>query len=111
MTSDDPAMHLLRARDAPGTAQRTLSAATGMARMHLEQRSVPAGAELALPGGTGAEGFVYVLEGHGTITCAAESLAIGPGDFLGLAPDERPVLSNAGATVLTLLIGFATDGG
>lgn len=111
MTSDDPGRHLLRAREAPGTGRRKLSAPTGMARMHLEQRSIPARAELALSGSAGAEGFVYVLEGHGTITCTTESLAIGPGDFLGLAPDERPVLSNAGATDLTVLIGFAADGG
>lgn len=104
MTDADPERHLVRAASAP---LRQLGRLAGLDRLSLEEHRLPSGGQVTLEGGTGAEGFVYVLAGAGELSTAAETLSIAAGDFVALAPGESPRLENPQAEPLQVLAGFS----
>ena len=110
MTTSDPQRHLVRTADAAGAAVSALSAATGMARVGIEQRNLNPSESTELASGTTTEGFAYILTGHGQARCAGESHAVASGDLLGLSPGDAVTVVNTGAEPLTLLVGTAQCG-
>lgn len=103
MTDSNPESHLLR----PTGAARQLSESTGMQRLALTERRLASGDRCRLRGAPDAAGFLYVLTGAGRLGTMAETIGIGRGDFIGLAPGEQPVLENPHDDTLTVLVGFS----
>lgn len=107
MSTSDPARHLLRAA---GGAVRPLGVPTGLARLGLEERALPAGGRVSIAGPPAAEGFLYALAGSGQVTSGGEQEGITAGDFLGIAPGEVLVLENVHDQPLRILVGFSEGG-
>jgi len=110
MSTTDPGKYLLRAQGTAEAAVRSLSSPTGMARVGLEERRLAAGERVRIAGLPDAEGFIYVLNGSGRASAAAESTPVGAGDFLTIDRGEVLTLENPHGETLTFIVGFSEGG-
>jgi len=110
MSTTDPGKYLLRAQGTAEAAVRSLSSPTGMTRVGLEERRLAAGKRVRIAGLPDAEGFIYVLNGSGRASAAAESTPVGAGDFLTIDRGEVLTLENPHGETLTFIVGFSEGG-
>lgn len=80
-----PEDHLVHTADLE-SATLALSELTGLSRLSFELQRLAAGSTFDSP--PGAERFLYVLEGIGTLSTTDDSADLGPGDFVALTPNE-----------------------
>ena len=96
----------MRAATTPFAGDRDLSSSTGLQRLGLHEVCLQPGQAAAIKP-AGAEAFVYVLSGSGTLTAGTEEMQVNSGDFVGLGAEDRARASNNGSTDLTFLSGGA----
>ncbi|MEZ4381019.1 MAG: cupin domain-containing protein [Nannocystaceae bacterium] len=84
-----------------------LSDRAGLTHLGVSRARVPPGKEsFILHAHTIQEEWVYVLDGRGEVVIGDETLAIGPGDFIGFPPGGAAhVLRNRGDVDLVFLQG------
>lgn len=84
-----------------------LSDRAGLTRAALSLAKVPPGKESFIPHAHRAtEEFIFILAGRGRVLIGAQEYDVGPGDYVGFAPDGTPHhLRNTGTDDLVFLQG------